>query len=47
MAVAEHLHATPQAVAAHIAGLLRAAVAARGQASLARVSITMLASGES
>ena len=35
MAITEHLHATPQAVAAHIAGLLRAAVAARGQASLA------------
>lgn len=35
MAVTEHQGATPQAVAAHIAGLLRAAVVARGQASLA------------
>lgn len=31
----EHLHATPQAVAAHVAGALRRAIAERGQASLA------------
>jgi len=35
MTVTEHQAATPQAVAAHIADLLRAAVVARGQASLA------------
>lgn len=35
MAVTEHLGATPQAMAAHIAGLLNEAIAARGQASLA------------
>lgn len=35
MTLTEHQGATPQAVAAHIAGLLRAAVVARGQASLA------------
>lgn len=31
----EHPHATPQAIAAHIAAALRSAIAARGQASLA------------
>lgn len=31
----EHLHATPQAVAAHVASALRRAIAERGQASLA------------
>lgn len=35
MAVTEHQGATPQAVAAHIAGLLNEAIAARGRASLA------------
>ena len=35
MAVTEHPGATPAAVANHIAGALRAAIAARGQASLA------------
>ena len=35
MAVPEHPGATPAAVANHIAGALRAAIAARGQASLA------------
>lgn len=35
MPVTEHQGATPQAMAAHIAGLLNEAIAARGQASLA------------
>jgi 6-phosphogluconolactonase len=35
MAVTEHTGATPAAIAAHIATALRAAIAARGQASLA------------
>lgn len=35
MAVTEHPKATPAAIAAHIANALRAAIAARGQASLA------------
>jgi 6-phosphogluconolactonase len=35
MAVTEHTGATPAAIAAHIADALRAAIAARGQASLA------------
>lgn len=35
MAVTEHPGATPAAIAAHIAGALRAAIAARGHASLA------------
>lgn len=35
MAVTEHTGATPAAIAAHVAGALRAAIAARGQASLA------------
>lgn len=35
MAVTEHAGATPAAIAAHIADALRAAIAARGQASLA------------
>lgn len=35
MAVTEHAGATPAAIAAHVAGALRAAIAARGQASLA------------
>lgn len=35
MAVTEHTGATPAAIAAHIAEALRAAIAARGQASLA------------
>lgn len=35
MAVTEHTGATPAAIAAHIADVLRAAIAARGQASLA------------
>lgn len=35
MAVTEHNGATPAAIAAHIAGALRLAIAARGQASLA------------
>lgn len=35
MAVNEHTGATPAAIAAHIADALRAAIAARGQASLA------------
>jgi len=33
--ITEHPNATPAAIAAHIAGALRAAIAARGQASLA------------
>lgn len=35
MAVTEHAEATPAALAAHVAGALRTALAARGQASLA------------
>jgi 6-phosphogluconolactonase len=35
MAVTEHAGVTPAAIAAHVAGALRAAIAARGQASLA------------
>ncbi len=35
MAVTEHTGATPAAIAAHVADALRAAIAARGQASLA------------
>ena len=35
MTVTEHNGATPAAIAAHVADALRAAIAARGQASLA------------
>ncbi|TNF56216.1 MAG: 6-phosphogluconolactonase [Burkholderiales bacterium] len=35
MAIHEHTGATPEAIAAHVADALRAAIAARGQASLA------------